>query len=45
MVKTLPAARSCKCGSALKHAILTDLKAVSQETKDRLGLLLGKYTG
>jgi 5'-methylthioadenosine phosphorylase len=45
MVKTLPAKRSCKCGSALKHAILTDLKTVSKENKDRLELLLGKYTG
>jgi 5'-methylthioadenosine phosphorylase len=45
MVKGLPAARECKCGSALKHAILTDLKTVPEETKDRLGLLLGKYTG
>jgi 5'-methylthioadenosine phosphorylase len=45
IVKTLDAARTCKCGSALKHAILTDLKTVPQETKDRLGLLLGKYTG
>jgi 5'-methylthioadenosine phosphorylase len=45
IVKTLPAGRACQCGSALKHAILTDLKAVSQETKERLELLLGKYTG
>ena len=45
MVKTLPAKRNCKCGSALKHAILTDLKTVSKENKDRLELLLGKYTG
>ena len=45
IVKTIPAGRTCKCGSALKHAILTDMKTVPQETKDRLGLLLGKYTG
>ncbi len=45
VVKTLPAGRSCKCGAALKHAILTDMKTVPQETKDRLGLLIGKYTG
>jgi 5'-methylthioadenosine phosphorylase len=44
IVKTIPAGRTCKCGSALKHAILTDMKTVPQETKDRLGLLLGKYT-
>ncbi len=45
IVKTLAAERACKCGSALKHAILTDMKTVPQEAKDRLGLLLGKYTG
>jgi len=45
IVKTLPAGRTCKCGAALKHAILTDLKTVPQETKDRLRLLIGKYTG
>ena len=44
-VQKLATARTCKCGSALKHAILTDRKAISQEAKDKLGLLIGKYTG
>jgi 5'-methylthioadenosine phosphorylase len=45
IIRTLPAARSCKCGSALKHAIITDPAAISVEAKQRLGLLLGKYIG
>jgi 5'-methylthioadenosine phosphorylase len=45
MVKTLPASRTCKCGSALKHAILTDMKSVPQETRNSLGLLIAKYAG
>ncbi|HEY3937102.1 MAG TPA: S-methyl-5'-thioadenosine phosphorylase [Bryobacteraceae bacterium] len=45
VIQDLPAARTCQCGSALKHAILTDRKAITPEAKQRLGLLLGKYTG
>jgi 5'-methylthioadenosine phosphorylase len=45
VIQDLPAARTCKCGSALKHAIITDRKAITPEAKQRLGLLLGKYTG
>jgi 5'-methylthioadenosine phosphorylase len=44
-VAALPKARSCKCGSALKHAIITDPKAIPQAVKQELGLLIGKYTG
>lgn len=44
-VSTLPAERTCKCGSALKHAILTDKAAIPQSAKEKLGLLIGKYTG
>jgi 5'-methylthioadenosine phosphorylase len=45
VIRDLPATRTCKCGSALKHAILTDRKAITTEAKQRLRLLLGKYTG
>jgi 5'-methylthioadenosine phosphorylase len=43
LVKVLPTTRTCKCGSALKHAIITDRKAIPQATKEKLELLLGKY--
>ncbi len=45
VVSELPAARLCKCGSALQHAILTDRAVVPQQTWNRLGIILGKYTG
>jgi 5'-methylthioadenosine phosphorylase len=45
VIRTLPATRDCKCASALKHAIITDRAAISAEAKQRLGLLIGKYTG
>lgn len=45
VLRTLPKERSCECGSALKHAILTDRAAIPAEAKKRLGLLIGKYTG
>jgi 5'-methylthioadenosine phosphorylase len=34
--------RNCKCGSALKHAILTSPAAVSDEAKQRLSAIIGK---
>jgi len=42
-VEATPAGRSCKCGSALKHAILTDRKMVPDATRKKLELLAGKY--
>src|SRR5213595_609753 len=42
-VAAMPAARECKCGSALAHAILTDRARIPQATKERLKLILGKY--
>ena len=45
VVAELPTVRSCKCGSALKHAILTDRAVIPQKTREKLGIILGKYTG
>jgi len=42
-IKTLPAERNCKCGSALKHAILTDPKVVPAKTKKNLAAIIGGY--
>ena len=42
-VKRLPIDRTCKCGRALKHAILTDLGKVPEATRQKLELLLKKY--
>ncbi len=42
-VAAMPSERTCPCGSALKHAILTDRSVIPQKTRERLGLILGKY--
>jgi 5'-methylthioadenosine phosphorylase len=42
-VKAMPKTRSCKCGSALKNAIITQKSAVPAGTLERLKLLVGKY--
>lgn len=39
----LPAARSCGCGSALAHAIMTAKDRIPQAARERLGLLIDKY--
>jgi 5'-methylthioadenosine phosphorylase len=43
VVRELPAERSCKCGSALAHAIVTDRKAIPASAKKRLAAIAGKY--
>ena len=42
-VATMPSGRSCRCGSALAHALLTDPKKVPLATKKKLNLIIGKY--
>jgi 5'-methylthioadenosine phosphorylase len=42
-VAAMPKVRGCKCGSALKHAIITHKEAVPAATLKRLHLLVGKY--
>jgi 5'-methylthioadenosine phosphorylase len=42
-VRSIPTERSCKCGAALKHALITDLKLVPPATKKRLASIIGKY--
>jgi 5'-methylthioadenosine phosphorylase len=42
-VADMPKARSCKCGSALEYAILTDRSKVPADTLRKLSLLIDKY--
>ncbi len=42
-VKALSPDRACKCGSALKHAIITDPKVVPAKTRKNLSAILAKY--
>ena len=43
-VRTVPAERGCKCGTALKHSLVTDMKLVPTATKKRLAAIIRKYT-
>jgi 5'-methylthioadenosine phosphorylase len=42
-VEAMPKVRSCKCGSALAHAIMTDRTKIPAVTKEKLALIVGKY--
>jgi 5'-methylthioadenosine phosphorylase len=42
-VANMPKTRSCKCGSALEYAILTDRTKIPPATRTKLSLLLDKY--
>jgi 5'-methylthioadenosine phosphorylase len=42
-VRDMPAERTCKCGKALAHALITDRKAIPMATRAKLELLVGKY--
>jgi 5'-methylthioadenosine phosphorylase len=43
VVRALPPERTCKCGSALAHAVLTDRKMIPPAAKKRLAPIIGKY--
>jgi 5'-methylthioadenosine phosphorylase len=42
-VRAMPVERNCKCGAALRHALITDLKLVPSATKKKLAVIIGKY--
>jgi 5'-methylthioadenosine phosphorylase len=42
-IAAMPQDRSCHCGSALAHAILTERMAIPAATKKKLNLIIGKY--
>ena len=44
-VAAMPKERTCKCGSALAHAIITDRSKIPQAATERLKLILSKYLG
>ena len=44
-VAAMPSGRSCKCGSALAHAILTERDKIPAATRQKLNLILDKYLG
>jgi 5'-methylthioadenosine phosphorylase len=42
-VAALPKGRSCKCGAALAHAIITERDKIPAATREKLKLILGRY--
>jgi len=42
-VRNMPADRSCKCGRALAHAIVTDPSMIPAAARKRLSVIAGKY--
>ncbi len=42
-VRAMPAGRTCRCGVALAHAIVTDHAAIPAATRRRLAAIVGKY--
>ena len=42
-VRSIPSERACKCGSALAHAIVTDLSVIPAAARKRLRVIAGKY--
>jgi 5'-methylthioadenosine phosphorylase len=42
-VASMPESRSCKCGAALAHAILTERGKIPAAARAKLKLILGKY--
>ena len=42
-VKHMPVERSCKCGTALQHALITDKTLVPPHTLQKLEPIVGKY--
>jgi 5'-methylthioadenosine phosphorylase len=42
-VASMPDQRTCKCGSSLAHAILTDRSKIPAATRQKLKLILDKY--
>src|SRR5580700_8862645 len=42
-VRAMPAERNCKCGSALKHALVTDMKLVPKARGKKLAAIIANY--
>src|SRR5271169_3195816 len=42
-VRAMPDGQGCKCGAALKNALVTDMKLVPKATKKKLDAIIGKY--
>jgi 5'-methylthioadenosine phosphorylase len=42
-VRVMPTSRTCNCGVALQHSLVTDMRLVPSTTKKRLSVIIEKY--
>jgi len=42
-VRHIDGERTCQCGSAMQHAIITDRGAIPEQAKKDLDIIIGKY--
>jgi len=43
VARRLPAPGGCRCGEALRYALITDRRKIPAAARKRLSLLIGKY--
>ena len=43
LVPAIARTRTCTCGDALQSSIMTSPEAITPESKERLGVLIGRY--
>ena len=43
IVPKIPEKRACLCATALERAIMTDARAIAEETRQKLGIIVDKY--
>ncbi|MFH1354764.1 MAG: S-methyl-5'-thioadenosine phosphorylase [Candidatus Omnitrophota bacterium] len=43
VISNIPQRRSCSCADTLKYAIMTDRKSITDATKEKLDIIIGKY--
>jgi hypothetical protein len=42
-VEQMPVERTCRCGSTLEHAVITEREKIPHEALAKVKLLVGKY--
>ncbi len=43
VIPRIPEERNCPCREALKYSMVTNSQSISEQTKEKLGIIIGKY--
>lgn len=43
VIPRIPEERNCPCREALKYSMVTNSESISEQTKEKLGIIIGKY--